>query len=98
MTKIKFTNLYQLIFDKAAVISKVISLIKSSSFIGGKEVANFEKNFSKFTKARKCVSVANGTDALEIAVKALNLKNGSEIIVPANTWISTAEAVISIWS
>lgn len=94
-SKIKFTDLYQLISDKTAVVSKVVSLIKSSSFIGGKEVSNFEKNFSKFTKAKKCVSVANGTDALEIAIKALNLKKGSEIIVPANTWISTAEAVIS---
>ena len=42
-----------------------------------------------------CVSVANGTDALEIAINSLNLKRGSEIIVPNNTWISTAEAVIS---
>ena len=40
-----------------------------------------------------CVTLGNGTDALEIAVKSLNLKKGSEIIVPVNTWISTAEAV-----
>ena len=38
--------------------------------------------------------MANGTDALEIAVKSLNLKEGSEVIVPVNTWISTAEAVL----
>ena len=37
----------------------------------------------------------NGTDALEIAIKSLNLKKGSEVIVPNNTWISTAEAVIA---
>ena len=42
-SKIKFTDLYQLISDKTAVVSKVVSLIKSSSFIGGKEVSNFEK-------------------------------------------------------
>tara|TARA_B100000900_G_scaffold130434_1_gene110335 strand:+ start:806 stop:1909 length:1104 start_codon:yes stop_codon:yes gene_type:complete len=95
LQKIKFTNLFQLIPDKKRVISKVISCIKSSSFVGGKEVSLFEENFSKFVGSKRCVAVANGTDALEIAVKALNLKKGSEIIVPVNTWISTAEAVLS---
>ena len=42
-----------------------------------------------------CISVGNGTDALEIAIKSLSLKKNSEIIVPVNTWISTAEAVIT---
>ena len=41
------------------------------------------------------MGLANGTDALEIAIKALKLKNNSEILVPANTWISTAEAVLN---
>ena len=92
---VKFTNLYQLIPEKKKIFKKINSLIKSSSFVGGKELKNFENKFSKFVGTKYCVGVGNGTDALEIAVKSLNLKKGSEIIVPNNTWISTAEAVIN---
>ena len=56
---------------------------------------NFEKNFSNYIGSNYCVGVGNGTDALEIAVKSLKLKKNSEIIVPNNTWISTAEAVLN---
>ena len=69
--------------------------IKNTSYIGGRDLLNFEKNFSKYLNVKYCLGVANGTDALEIAIKSLNLKKNSEIIVPANTWISTAEAVIN---
>jgi len=92
---IKFTNLYKLIPQKKRINSKIISLIKKANFIGGDEVKLFEKNFAKFVGAKNCITVGNGTDALEIAIKSLNLKKGSEIIVPNNTWISTAEAVIA---
>lgn len=92
---IKFTDLYKLVRNKKKLFNKISYLIKNSKFIGGEEVLSFEKNFSKFTGGKYCVSVANGTDALEIAIKSLNLRKGSEIIVPNNTWISTAEAVIS---
>ena len=70
-------------------------MVKGSNFVGGKEVEKFEKNFAKFTNAKNCISLANGTDALEIALKSLNLKKGSEVIVPVNTWIATAEAVVN---
>ena len=92
---VKFTNLYQLIPEKKKIFKKINSLIKNSRFVGGKELKNFENKFSKFIGTKYCVGVGNGTDALEIAVKSLNLKKGSEIIVPNNTWISTAEAVIN---
>ncbi len=91
--KVKFTDLYKLIPHKKKILSKLGYLIKKSKFVGGDEVKNFEKNFAKYTGSKYCVSLGNGTDALEIAVKSLNLRKGSEIIVPVNTWISTAEAV-----
>jgi len=91
--KVKFTDLYKLIPQKKKILSKLSYLIKKSKFVGGDEVKNFEKNFAKYTGSKYCVSLGNGTDALEIAVKSLNLRKGSEIIVPVNTWISTAEAV-----
>jgi dTDP-4-amino-4,6-dideoxygalactose transaminase len=92
--KIKFTNLYKLI-PKKKFFKKLNILIKKSVYVGGDEVKKFEKNFSNFVSVKYCISVANGTDALEIAIKSLNLKKGSEIIVPNNTWISTAEAVVN---
>ena len=96
--KIKFTDLYKANKYKAKNIHQKINkgvsnLIKKNSFVGGSEVDIFEKNFAKFTNSKHCIAVGNGTDALEIAIEALNLKKGSEVIVPANTWISTAEAV-----
>ena len=93
--KVKFTNLYKIIPDKKIILSKINNLIKNSRFVGGSEVLKFESNFSNFTSSKYCVSVGNGTDALEIAVKSLKLKKNSEVIVPVNTWISTAEAVVS---
>lgn len=72
---------------------KIDSLIKNSNFIQGAEVEEFEKEFALKIGAKHCVSCANGTDAIYIALKALNLKPGDEVIVPAISWISTSEAV-----
>tara|TARA_S200000501_G_C20754700_1_gene713304 strand:+ start:132 stop:1229 length:1098 start_codon:yes stop_codon:yes gene_type:complete len=93
--KINFTNLYKLIPEKKKILNKINFIIRNSKFVGGNIVVNFEKKFSKFIGTKYCISVGNGTDALEIAVRSLKLKKGSEIIVPVNTWISTAEAVVN---
>ena len=60
-----------------------------TNFIMGEEVSEFENNFSKYINIDHCIGVANGTDALEIAVKALNLNENDEIITQANTYVST---------
>lgn len=70
--------------------------ITESDFIGGNSIQEFEKNFSEVMQASYCASCANGTDALEIAFTCLNLRPGDEVIVPAQTWISTAEAVSTL--
>ena len=72
---------------------KIKQLIKNNEFVGSTEVQNFEKDFAKFLNMKYCITVGNGTDAIEIAIESLNLKKGSEIIVPVNTWIATAEPV-----
>ena len=51
MTKIKFTNLYKLVPEKKKTISKIVSLIKNSKFVGGDEVKKFEENFSKYIES-----------------------------------------------
>lgn len=95
--KIKFNNLYlqNKIFLKEFTNS-FKKLVKNSSFIGGKEIVSFENNFRKKFKSRYCISVANGTDALIIALKCLGIKYNDEVIVPAHTWVSTAGAVVAV--
>ncbi len=68
-------------------------VIAETAFISGKYAKQFEEKFADYINANYCQSVANGTDALEIAIESLNLKKESEIIVPANSFISSSEAV-----
>ena len=69
------------------------NIIDNTAFIGGKEVEKFEKRFANYINTKFCIGVGNGTDALTIALKILGIKKGDEVIVPANTFIATAEAV-----
>jgi len=80
---------------KDQIYSSIKQNIKNSSFIGGNDLNKFESEFSNYLNVKFCQGVANGTDALEIAIKALELKKHSEILVPANTWVSSAEAIIN---
>lgn len=64
-----------------------------SWYIEGKEDADFEDAFAKFCGVEYCVGVGNGLDALMLALKALDIKSGDEVIVPSNTYIATALAV-----
>lgn len=68
-------------------------VIENSSFIGGNEVKNFEDNFAKINNSKYCISCGNGTDALFIALKCLNLKKTDEVITTSHSWISTSEVV-----
>lgn len=91
---IKFLDLYGQYQTIEKEIDGAISrVIKHSSFIGGEEVYEFEKGFAAFQQAKYCVGVGNGTDALEIVLEALDLPEKSEVIVPANSFIASSEAV-----
>lgn len=78
---------------KQEIDSAINDVIAKSAFIGGEYVSNFEKEFAQFIDVEHCLGVANGTDAIEIAIESLGLPHGSEIIVPANSFISSSEAV-----
>ena len=71
-------------------------MLKNSSFIGGQDVEMFEKEFAQKMCCDFSVSCGNGTDALHIALKALKITVGDEVIVPAHTWFSTSEVVASV--
>jgi dTDP-4-amino-4,6-dideoxygalactose transaminase len=93
---IKFLDIYKqdYILHKSILLS-IKRLFKKGDFILGKDVETFESNFSKFCKSKFAISCGNGTDALTIALKALNLPNNSEVIIPAMTYCSTAFAVLN---
>ena len=65
-----------------------------SEYILGPDVEAFEQEFAAFVGSRHCVGVANGTDAIEISLRAAGVGPGDEVIVPANTFVGTAEAVL----
>lgn len=70
--------------------------IYDTNFIKGKPVSDFEKKFSGYIGVDNCISCGNGTDALELILKALEIGPGDEVLVPALTWIATAEAVSNV--
>ena len=70
------------------------SVLASSRFIGGEIVEQFEAEWAAYCGVGHAVGVANGTDALQLTLTALGIGPGDEVIVPANTFVATAEAVV----
>jgi dTDP-4-amino-4,6-dideoxygalactose transaminase len=68
-------------------------VVERSAFVLGEEVRRFEEAFAAFCGVRHCVGVANGTDALEIALRAVGVSAGDEVILPANSYVASAFAV-----
>ncbi len=84
-------NQYLAIKDE--VDSAIQKVIDSTSFINGAAVKEFQKNLEEYLKAKAVIPCGNGTDALQIAFMALGLKPGDEVIVPAFTYVATAEVI-----
>jgi len=82
-------NQYLKIKDR--VDAAVLSVMESSQFIGGKMVNDFTNNLAKYHGSKHVIPCANGTDALQIAMMALGLKAGDEVITPSFTYIATVE-------
>ncbi|HQW85308.1 MAG TPA: DegT/DnrJ/EryC1/StrS family aminotransferase, partial [Ferruginibacter sp.] len=76
---------------KKEVDAAVIAVMESSMFIGGKVVNDFAANLAKYHNSKHCIPCANGTDALQIAMMALGLQPGDEVITPSFTYIATVE-------
>ncbi|WP_422416342.1 DegT/DnrJ/EryC1/StrS family aminotransferase [Pseudomonas sp. GZD-222] len=91
---VKFLDLHsQYLSIREEIDGAISGVIANSSFIGGDTVRVFEEDFANYCNARFCLGVGNGTDALEIAIEALELPKGSEVLVPANSFIASSEAV-----
>lgn len=78
------------------VMVGLAEVFATTAFIGGKQVGEFERAYAEATGVGHCVGVANGTDALELALRAAGVTAAGEVILPANTFIATAEAVSRI--
>ncbi len=77
------------------IIVQVTDVIRSGRFILGPEVEAFEQEFAAYLGVRHCVGVANGTDAITIALRALGVRGGDEVVLPSLTFYATAEAVVN---
>jgi dTDP-3-amino-3,4,6-trideoxy-alpha-D-glucose transaminase len=71
----------------------IARVLESASFVGGPDVSAFEQEFAAFTGAPHVVGLANGTDALVLAARALGVGPGDEVIVPTHTFIATSESI-----
>lgn len=94
MKKIQMVDLvsqYQKI--KEEVDAAMQEVLNSAAFIKGPQVKSFEESLAAYTGARHVIACANGTDALQIAMMALDLKPGDEVILPCFTYVATAEVI-----
>ncbi len=93
-TRIPFVDLKaQYDSIKEDIDAAVASVIAQTAFIGGPFVKEFEEAFARYCGVQQCVGVANGTDALYIALRTLGVGPGDEVITAANTFVATSEAI-----
>jgi dTDP-4-amino-4,6-dideoxygalactose transaminase len=78
---------------KTDIDKAINNILENANFVGGQPVKDFEQAFSAFMGVKYCIACGNGTDSIEILLQAMGIGKGDEVIVPAISWISTAEAV-----
>ena len=92
--KVPFVDLHaQYLSIKAEIDSAIAEVIAESAFIRGRHVDSFERVWADALKVKHCVSCANGTDALYIAMRGLGITPGDEVITTAHSWIATSETI-----
>lgn len=93
-TQIPFVDLHaQYLSIKDEIDNVIKDVIEKSLFVRGPFVDKFEQMFAEMMERKYCISCANGTDSLYIAMVALGIKSGDEVIAPAHSWISTTETI-----
>ncbi|MBB6460003.1 DegT/DnrJ/EryC1/StrS family aminotransferase [Flammeovirga kamogawensis] len=81
---------------KKEVLSAIEQVYNANDFILGEKLTAFEEQYAKATGVNYCVGVGNGLDALKIALLALDINKGDEVIIPANTFFATLQAVVLV--
>ena len=82
---------------KNEIDARIIACVESGAYIHGPEVKALETGLGKYLDDTHVVACANGTDALQIALMALNLESGDEVIVPSFTFVAIRKSEITIW-
>src|SRR6478735_6274423 len=94
MREIKMVDLQgQYLRIKSEIDATIQEVLMSTAFIQGPQVKSFADALSKFNQGVNVIPCANGTDALQIAMMALDLKAGDEVILPVHTYVATAEVI-----
>lgn len=94
---IKLVNLRrQYLLNKISIERNIKKVLNNNNFIMGSEVKDLELKLTQITKSKYCVAVSSGTDALLMALMAIDIKKGDEVIVPAFTYISPVEAIVRL--
>jgi dTDP-3-amino-3,4,6-trideoxy-alpha-D-glucose transaminase len=78
------------------MVDRLRAVVEDGRYILGPEVEAFEAEFARYLGVRHCVGVANGTDAISIALRALGVRPGDEVVLPSFTFYATAEATASV--
>ena len=92
--KVRFADLHaQYLSIKEEIDGAIVEVIATSAYVRGKHVDAFEKAWAATIGASHCVSCANGTDALYIAMRGLQVKPGDEVITTAHSWIASSESI-----
>ena len=86
----------QLEFLREEVMEAISQVLASAHFVGGEWVERFEEQFARFVGSRYAIGVGSGTAALELALKAAQIGDDDEVILPANSFFATAEAVSNV--
>jgi dTDP-4-amino-4,6-dideoxygalactose transaminase len=93
--RVPFTDLGAMTRDVRSQVDVAwAALLAAGDFVGGAAVERFEEQWAGYCGTREAVGVANGTDALTLTLRALGIGPGDEVVVPANTFVATAEAVV----
>ena len=93
--RINHSYLVEQFSDYSKIFNKIEKIVKRGDYTLGQEVNEFEKNFAKRTGAKFVIGVGNGTDALYLSLKALNIGRGDEVITVPYTFISTVGAIVT---
>jgi dTDP-4-amino-4,6-dideoxygalactose transaminase len=95
MATVPFTDLSAMAAEVwPSIQTSYLACLQGANYIGGAPVAEFEREWASYCQAEHTVGVGNGTDALELTLAALGIGHGDEVILPANTFIATAAAVV----
>jgi dTDP-4-amino-4,6-dideoxygalactose transaminase len=95
--RVPFTDLSSMTREvRAEVDTAMARVLDRGAFVGGEEVDRFEQEWAGYCGTRFAIGVANGTDALALTLRALGIGPGDEVVVPTNTFVATAEAVLLV--